>query len=519
MLAITAIKIGLEIHCQLTHLQSKLFCPCYSDYRGKTANTNVCPICYGLPGTLPLLNQRAIESAGMISLALGCQIPQNLVFYRKNYFYPDLPKNFQLTQYNAYGITSIGVNGKLYYYGDDVDGGTGKVRSKSARIRRVQIEEDPGRLVYENGNMDTSFYTLIDYNRAGICLVEIVTEPDFTDPKDVRIFLNKITSIIEHLEVCNTNLEGAVRCDVNVSIDSGKRVEIKNIGSFKEVEKAITYEIARQKTMSLHNIEVKSETRHWDDARKVTKQPRTKEEEQDYRYFPEPDIPTIILGNEFVSLIKTKIPELPDARKTRFITYYNLSEHVSQVLIDNKDLADLFESAVKIYSHSPKEIANWIVTDLVGSINDANAKRKHELNEWSGNKVGGGQEEKEEAGRSGSLLSELKIGSKHIAELAKLVDQNIINRNTAKSILSRIVNTGEMPSQVIEKTDTTKINDKKVISEAVESIFNSEKSAVKDAKQNPNAANFLLGKVMQLTKGRADPGITLNLIKAKLDIK
>jgi aspartyl-tRNA(Asn)/glutamyl-tRNA(Gln) amidotransferase subunit B len=208
------------------------------------------------------------------------------------------------------------------------------------------------------------------------------------------------------------------------------------------------------------------------------------------------------------------MPELPDTRKTRFITCYNLSEHVSQVLIDNKELADLFESAVKIYSHSPKEIANWIVTDLIGSINDANAKKKQELNERRGNKGEGG-----ETGRSGSLLSELKIGSKHIADLAKLVDQNIINRNTAKSILSRMVNTGEMPSQVIEKTDTAKINDKNVISEAVESIFNSEKSAVKDAKQNPNAANFLLGKVMQLTKGRADPGITLNLIKAKLDIK
>ena len=504
---VLTVNIGLEIHCQLTALQSKLFCSCYSDYRGKTPNNNVCPICSGLPGSLPLLNQRAVELAGMVSLALGCKVPDKLMFYRKNYFYPDLPKNFQLTQYNSYGITSIGAEGKLDYDG-----------SKKAIIRRVQLEEDPGRLVYENSDIDTNFYTLIDYNRAGVALIEIVTEPDFTDPKDVRIFLNKITSIIEHLEVCNTNLEGAVRCDVNVSIDSGKRVEIKNIGSFKEVEKAITYEIARQKTMSLHNIEVKSETRHWDDARKVTKQPRTKEEEQDYRYFPEPDIPTVILGNEFVSLIKTKIPELPDARKTRFITYYNLSEHVSQVLIDNKDLADLFESAVKIYSHSPKEIANWIVTDLVGSINDANAKKKHELNEGSGNKEGG-QEEKEEAGRSGSLLSELKIGSKHIAELAKRVDQNIINRNTAKSILSRIVNTGEMPSQVIEKTDTIKINDKKVISQAVESIFNSEKSAVKDAKQNPNAANFLLGKVMQLTKGRADPGITLNLIKAKLDIK
>ena len=224
-------KIGLEIHCQLTGVKSKLFCSCSCDYRGKGANANVCPICAGLPGTLPLLNRKAVECAGMISLALGCKIPDEIAFYRKNYFYPDLPKNFQLTQYNAYGITSIGVEGKLEYG----DGG-----SKSTRIRRVQLEEDPGRLVYEGGSMETSIYTLIDYNRAGVPLVEIVTEPDFSDPKDVRLFLDKVTSIIEHLEVCDTKLEGSVRCDANVSVGGGgNRVEIKNVSSFADVEKAL----------------------------------------------------------------------------------------------------------------------------------------------------------------------------------------------------------------------------------------------------------------------------------------
>src|ERR671931_2326108 len=285
------IRIGLEIHCQLTSLQSKLFCSCYCDYRGKIPNTNICPICSGLPGALPLLNQKAVEYARILSLALDCKIPNEMIFYRKNYFYLDLPKNFQLTQYNAYGITSIGVDGKIEY---------GLDTKKSARIRRIQLEEDPGRLVYENSTVDSSFYTLIDYNRAGIPLVEIVTEPDFTTPKDVRIFLSKITSIIEHLRICDTNLEGAVRCDANVSIGEGKRVEIKNIGSFKEVEKALTYEITRQKTMSFHEIEIKAETRHWDDARKITKQARVKETEEDYRNFPEHDIPTIELENSFL---------------------------------------------------------------------------------------------------------------------------------------------------------------------------------------------------------------------------
>jgi aspartyl-tRNA(Asn)/glutamyl-tRNA(Gln) amidotransferase subunit B len=478
-----SIKIGLEIHCQLTHLQSKLFCSCHCDYRGKEPNSNVCPTCCGLPGTLPLLNQKAVEFASMISFALGCKIPSKIIFYRKNYFYLDLPKNFQLTQYNAYGITSIGVDGKLEY-GD----------KKCARIRRVQLEEDPGRLVYEESNIDTSFYTLIDYNRAGVSLVEIITEPDFTDPRDVRIFLNKITSAIEHLGVCNIKLEGAVRCDANISVVGGKRVEIKNIGSFKETEKALNYEITRQKAMSIHEIEIKAETRHWDDSRKVTKQARAKEEEQDYRYFPEPDIPTVILGNEFLSSLKAKIPELPDERKSRFITDYGLSEHVSQVLIDNKELADFFESAVKIYS-SPKEIANWIVSDLMRFMDVDHHKHSKE---------------------EGSLFSELKIEAKHIAELAKLVDQNTINRNTAKKILNHIIKTGEMPSQLVEEADASKIDDRRVISETIESIFQSEKSAVKDARRNPNAANFLLGKIMQLTKGRVDPQIALDLINRKL---
>jgi len=475
---VLAVNIGLEIHCQLTALRSKLFCSCHSDYRGKKPNNNVCPICSGLPGSLPLLNQRAIELAGMVSLALGCTVPDKIRFYRKNYFYPDLPKNFQLSQYNFYGISSIGVDGKLDYTG-----------SKKTFIRRVQLEEDPGRLIYETGTSDTNFYTLIDYNRAGVALIEIVTEPDFTDPRDVRIFLNKISSIIEHLGICDTKLEGSVRCDANVSIEGKKKVEIKNVNSFKEVEKALTYEITRQKTMSIHDIEIKAETRHWDDLRKITKQARTKEEEQDYRYFPEPDIPTIVLGNQFVSSLKVSMPELPEERKVRFVTDYKLSEHVAQVLIDNKEISDFFEVSVKIYS-SPKEIANWIVTDLMGFIDDSEQK--------------------------GSIFSGLKIEAKHVADLARLVDQNIINRSTAKTILKQIIKTGEMPSQLVANINASKIDDAGVIAEAVESIFVREKSAVIDAKTNPNVANFLLGKVMQLTKGKADPKIALNLITTKL---
>ena len=479
----TTTKIGLEIHCQLTGAKSKLFCRCSSDYRGKAPNSNICPICVGLPGTLPLLNQKAVEFAAMITLALGCKFPDEIAFYRKNYFYPDLPKNFQLTQYNAYSITSIGADGKLKY-------GNGK----DARIRRVQLEEDPGRLVYASGGMDTSVYVLIDYNRAGMPLVEIVTEPDFTDPKDVRIFLDKITSIIEHLGVCDTKLEGSVRCDANVSIDGGNKVEIKNISSFADVEKALRYEITRQRTMTSREIQVRSETRHWDDARKVTKESRTKEEEQDYRYFPEPDIPLVMLGSEFVSFIKQSMPELPDTRKERFMSKYGLSAHIAQVLIGNKELADFFESTLMIYL-SPKEIANWIVTDLMSFIDERQKK-----------------EEEEEH----SLFAGLKVGPEHIADLARLVDQDMINRATAKQILGQIVRTGEMPSALAKRMHVSRIDDVSVLAQAVQSVFQMEQAAVQDARRNTNVTNFLLGKVMKITKGKADPKVALEIIQKKL---
>jgi len=467
-----SIKIGLEIHCQLTGLQSKLFCACPSDYRGKPPNANVCPVCLGLPGTLPLLNKKALEYAVMIALALNCKIPDTVMFYRKNYFYPDLPKNFQITQYNSHQISSIGSEGAV------------EVDHKKVRIRRVQLEEDPGRLVYEGG-METSLYTLVDYNRAGVALVEIVTEPDFEDPKDVRIFLNKLTSVLEHLGVCDTKLEGAVRCDANVSLADGKKVEIKNVGSFKEVEKALMFEISRQKSLGIKGIEVKAETRHWDDVRRITIQSRTKEEEQDYRYFPEPDIPAVSLGSELINSITEKMPELPDARKIRFIEKFGLSEQTAQVLIDSKEMADFFEESIKAYSNA-REIANWIVTDMKGFIDEVDS------------------------------INSLEIKPAHIAELAKLVDQSIISRHSAKQILQQMVKSGEMPLEIMKKDESTKISDVQALTEIVDEVFAMETDAVQDALKNEKAINFLLGKVIQSTKGRADPKLATELIRKKL---
>ena len=470
------IIIGLEIHCQLTSLKSKLFCFCHEDYRIFKPNSNICPICCGFPGTLPLLNQKAVEYAAMISYALGSNIPEKIMFYRKNYFYPDLPKNFQITQYNLYGLTSIGSAGSVYISD-----------SKTIRIRRVQLEEDPGRLSYDSGNIHNSNHTLIDYNRSGVALVEIVTEPDFTDPREVRYFLNKLSSILEHLGVCDTTLEGAVRCDANVSLKGGERIEIKNVNSFREVEKALTYEISRQTSLSTRNIKINSETRHWDEQRKITRIARTKEEEQDYRYFPEPDIPRVMLGNDFYTHIGKLVPELPDERLSRFKSKYTLSDHVANILINSKKLADFFESCLKIY-YSPVEIANWLVNDLLALI--------------------GGDET--------MILDNLKIEPKHMAELAKLVDEKKISRSTAKQIFTEVFRTGQAPSELLGRTDYSQINDESFIANAVDLVFGSEESAVEDAKVNSSAINFLVGKVMKMTKGRADPKIVTQLINVKL---
>jgi aspartyl-tRNA(Asn)/glutamyl-tRNA(Gln) amidotransferase subunit B len=470
--------IGLEIHAQITALNSKLFCSCRGNYRELGPNTNICEICCGLPGSLPVINQKAIEYSAMTSLALGCKVPDKIMFYRKNYFYPDLPKNFQITQYNVYGYSSIGVDG--IYELDD---------AKQIRISRIQLEEDPGRIAYSEGSMNVRNSVLLDYNRAGVALIEIVTEPDFTSPKEVRQFLNKLSLTLEHIDVCDTLLEGSVRCDVNVSMEGGNKVEIKNINSFREVEKAINYEIARQSSLYSRNLKIELETRHWDDRKKITYKSRSKEEEHDYRYFPEPDIPIIVLGNDFVSNLKKRMPELPNQRFERFVSKYKLSEHTSNILINDKKLADFFEATLKVH-FSPTEIANFLITDFKSLIEDDS--------------------------ESTDYLKNLKVKPEHIAELVKLIEGNKISRITAKDILVKIFESGMLPSEVMNNTNSYKIADEKTLMDAVQSVFDKEKSAVEDAKTNSEAINFLLGKVMKFTNGRADPKIAMRIINNKL---
>ena len=465
-------KIGLEIHCQLTNLKSKLFCSCKANYREFKINENICPICMGLPGSLPKLNQEAVKKATMIAMALNCTTPNKIAFFRKNYFYPDLPKNFQITQLNIYGDTSIGSTGSIM------------VGDKKIRVTRIQLEEDPGRLIYE-GSSSKNQITLVDYNRAGTPLVEIVTEPDFENPKQVRAFLNILSDLLENIGVSDPSLEGAMRADANVSIEGGKKVEIKNIGSFHDLEKAVHFEITRQESLNSRDIEIVQETRHWDDKRKITISSRSKEEDLDYRYFLEGDIPWIRIDDKIHDEIKSKMPESISSKKERYVSKYNIPVQVADVLSSDKFYSDLFEK-----SHtetSAKEIANIITTDLMGLV-DTREKREKS-----------------------------KITPNHLRELTDAIRTRKISRNSAKNALHEIVKTGKDLTQVMSELDLGNVSDESELLEIVKQVLSDEPQAVEQAKSNPQTINYLVGKVMQKTKGKADPKLTLNLLKKQID--
>ncbi len=472
------VRIGLEVHVQLTSLKTKLFCSCSSDYKGKDPNSLVCPVCLGIPGSLPVLNEKAVEYAVMAALALNCKVSERMFFFRKNYYYPDLPKNFQISQYDKAGGVPLAVDGYL-----EVD--IGKNRKK-IRVGRVHLEEDPGRLIHQ-GAIDTSPYTLVDYNRSGIALMEIVTEPDLSSPKESRIFLQKLRSILEHLGIFSGKLEGSMRCDANISLTGRKRVEVKNISSFKEVERALGFEIMRQKNLVKKGLTVKLETRHWDETRRITVSLRKKEEEHDYRYFPEPDLVPIVITEDFIENVKEKMPELPEARIQRFVNSYSLPRYDAEVLVSDKALADFFEAAVKIYNR-PKDFSNWIMGDLLRNLNENNLE-----------------------------LTETKLSPEYLVEMIQLIENGVISGKIGKRVLPEMIMSGKRPSEIIEEKGLVKISSKDVIKDIVEKVFADNPKCVEDALVDENAVNFLVGKLMQATKGKADPQLANHLIREKLE--
>lgn len=418
-----------------------------------------------------MLNKKAVEKAAMISLALGCKIPEKISFFRKNYFYPDLPKNFQITQYNAYGPTSIGSEGRV------------EIQNNEIRIRRIQLEEDPGRLIYE-GSSEKTLITLVDYNRAGTPLVEIVTEPDFETPKQVRIFLNVLSDLVENIGVSDPYLEGALRVDGNISVGDGNRVEIKNVGSFRDIEKALHFEITRQQSLLGRNIPVQGETRHWDEARKITVSSRSKEEEQDYRYIPEVDIPVVIIDAITIATLQRQMPESIVARKESYVKKYGISTQVADVLASDKFYSDLFEKAHN--EANAKEVANIITTDLMGFADTREKK------------------------------IELKLTAKHLSDLVDAIMSNKITRNSGKIALQEIVKTGKSLSEVISSLDLGHVKDEGSLEKIIDEVFKEEQKAVSEAKQNDDAVNYLVGKVMRKTKGKADPSTTIEIVRKKL---
>ena len=346
--------VGLEVHCQLD-TKSKLFCGCSTDYRSDGPNTHVCPVCLGLPGAMPVLNKRSIEYAMRVAKALNCTVLHESEFSRKNYFYPDLDKAYQITQYDK----PLAEGGYLEIEADE--GG-----EKRIRLTRIHVEEDPGRLVHM-GNTERGKYSLVDYNRAGIPLIEIVSEPDMRSPKEARKFLNKLRATLEYLSVFDSEKEGSLRVDANISIKGSERVEVKNISSYKGVEKALTFEITRQKNLLRRGQKVERETRHYLEARGVTQSSRSKEQEHDYRYFPEPDLRPLHVQSWVDGIV---LPELPDARRERFIAQYGCSLNHARTLTGDLRLANFYE---KVVAPDPKGLSvladTWIADTLIGELN------------------------------------------------------------------------------------------------------------------------------------------------------
>ncbi len=474
--------IGLEVHIQLTNLKTKLFCSCSTNYRGTEPNTFVCPICIGLPGSLPVVNKKAFEFATRLALALDCKINHKFWFFRKNYHYPDLPKGFQITQYNKAG-------GKAF-----ADGGKITIRvnnhKKEVMLNRIHLEEDPARLVHK-GNIAISPFTLVDYNRSGVCLIEIVSEPVIDSPEEAREFLKQLKSIVQYTGISDLDLQGSVRVDANISIKGNERSEVKNINSFKEVERALSYEIVRQKNALKRGKVLIQETRHWDDKRKITISLRSKEFEADYRYFPEQDLVPLEIDNIFIQKVKEKLPEMPNERALRLRREYMLSEFDSENLVLDKEIADFYENGANsdpsFGYEEYKQYCNWLMNNISGWLNETN-----------------------------TTINNTKLTPKHVVDLIKNIRNGKITTKIAKTYIDEMMK-GTSVSQIIKKKGKKRIYDEKIIEKLCRDVIEENPNIVKDFRKNLKALEALIGRVMAKTKGQADAKITREVMLELLE--
>lgn len=476
------IVIGLEIHAQLA-TKSKIFCGCSTEF-GAEPNTNTCPICLGLPGVLPVLNKKVVEYAVKAGLAFNCEIASFSKFDRKNYFYPDLPKAYQISQYDL----PICKNG---YLDVEIEG----EQSLRVRINRIHMEEDAGKLVHGTGaNITESNAALVDLNRAGTPLIEIVSEPDIHSPQEARAYAQTLKSILEYLEVSDCNMEqGSLRVDANVSLmpvgadEFGTKTEIKNMNSFRALERALEYEVERQAEILRSGGQIVQETRTWDEKANKTVSMRSKEEAHDYRYFPEPDLVPIEITQEWLEQIKNTIGELPKDKKERFKREYCLSEYAAHVLTNEKALADFFELAVKDY-HDPKQVANLIMGDFLRLVKENNL-----------------------------AYDDLKVSPDQLKETVKLIDQGTISHKIAKTIFEEMFETGKDPHTIVKEKGLVQISDGDQLEVIVNKVLQENPQVISDYMDGKERAfKFLIGQVMKETKGKANPQMVNQIILRKL---
>lgn len=472
--------IGLEVHTEL-QTKTKIFCSCRTSF-GADPNTNVCPVCLGLPGVLPVLNKKVLEYAVRAGLALNCEISRFSKFDRKNYYYPDLPKNFQTSQFDLpiceHGYLDVEVEGE----------------KRRIRITRAHMEEDAGKLVHHGTSITDSDYSLVDYNRTGTPLLEIVSEPDMRSAKEAVAYMEKMRAILQYVGISDCRMEeGSLRCDANVSVrpvgqkELGTKTEIKNINSFKGVERAIEYEAMRQAELLEDGGKVVQETRTWDEKEGVTKSMRTKEEANDYRYFPEPDLVPFTVSDEYIENIRKSLPELPDARKERYMKEFGLSSEDAVFMTNDKATADYFEAAVDAGA-DPKACVNWLMGEFASQLST-----------------------------DGIEIAKAPVCAENLAALLKLISKGTISGKIAKKVFATMWKEGGNPEEIVKAQGLVQISDTAELSKLVDEVVGKNPKAVEDFKAGKKkAVGALVGQIMKATKGKANPRVINELLNKKL---
>jgi aspartyl-tRNA(Asn)/glutamyl-tRNA(Gln) amidotransferase subunit B len=473
------VVIGLEVHAQLS-TRSKIFCGCLTTF-GAPPNTQTCPVCLGMPGVLPVLNRGAVECA--IKTALACQgeVAPRCRFARKNYFYPDMPKNYQISQYDE----PLVVGGHI-----EIPTPEGM---KRIRLVRIHLEEDVGKSIHGE-NLDDPRASYVDFNRSGVPLMEIVSQPDLSSPDEAKLYLQRLRTIVQYLEVCDGNMEeGSFRCDANVSLrptgarEYGTKVEIKNLNSFRNVQRALEYEVIRQTKALETGEKLLQETRLWDATRGVTRSMRSKEFAHDYRYFPEPDLVPLATSREWIEAIRGTLPELPDARMQRFVAEYGIPAYDAGVLTSSKALADYYEASIKRYP-KPKVVSNWMMVELLRALN-----------------------------RDGIEVEQSRIAPENLAELLQLVDDGTISGTMAKTVFDAMYETGKTAAEIVQERGLRQISDENALVAAIDRALADNPEEVSEFRAGrEKLLSFFMGQVMKATQGKANPQAVNKLLREKL---